>query len=229
LEEIRLNTKKLVTVALLAMSFTLLGLPQFANAAIPPDDNALWFEPDTVYVDSASPIGYKFNVTLWAVTVNQTKGWQIRLNYSNTYLNYSRAGLTAGGKSEFYEDYMTFAVQPSVAVGATTNRLDYGEAAPGPPINPDFPAPGNGSLCWIEFEVIATLPGGYTEIPLDISYAYASADPPFTYLYYWNDDKRPLTVYNGLVVIPELSSILMLVLLFAFAVPITLQARKRNR
>ena len=230
MEITKLNFKKLVPLALLAMSFTLIGITScFAQLppSAPEDDNAMWFDPMEVYVADTSPIGYKFNLTLWTKTVNSTKGWQIRLWYSNTYINFSRAGLTAGAKSDFYHNLTyTFPVTPSHVVENTShNRLDYGEAAPGPPLNPELRGPGYGSLCWVEFEVIAALPT-YVEIPLDIEYAYTTL-PPLTYLLYSDDSKSPLVIYNGLVIVPELSSLLILGGLLALATPIVFHSRKK--
>jgi subtilase family serine protease len=164
----------------------------------PHDANAMWIEPSTVYLNWSYPVGYKFNVTFWANSSKETKGWQFWLIYPNAYINATRAGYTAGDKSEFFQNITTLPVSPRFKPNwnATHNRLDFGEAwLMGP-----YRSPGYGSLCWVEFEVIAIPPPGVeVDIPLDIKWAYNQFEPPKTYLLYADGSRRPLDVYNGLV------------------------------
>jgi hypothetical protein len=191
----------------------------------PHDANAMWIEPSTIDISGVS-VGYKFNVTVWANSSLQTKGWQIRLFYPKDYINATRAGYTNGSKSEFFKDINTMPLNPSFKpdYNATHNRLDYGEAWMSGP----YRSPGYGSLCWIEFEVVA-LPGGDTpiQIPLDIKYAFEALSPPQTYLLYSDGSKTPLDVYNA-VVVPELNMLAMLALL-GLATPMVLYAYKKKR
>jgi hypothetical protein len=165
----------------------------------PHDANAIWIEPSVVELDPGIiSVGYKFNVTLWANSSLETKGWQFWLVYANAYINATRAGYTAGTKSEFMQDVTTMPLTPSIVINwnATHNRLDFGEAW----LMGSYNQPGYGSLCWIEFEVVALPLGGMlAEVPLDIKWAYETMDPPQTYLLYSDGSKRPLDVYNGLV------------------------------
>ncbi len=165
----------------------------------PHDANAMWIEPSLIELDPSSiSVGYKFNITAWANASLETKGWQFWMYYPNDYINATRAGYTAGGKSEFLQDITTIAISPSfkVNLNATHNRLDFGEAwLMGP-----FRAPGSGSLCWVEFEVVGLPPGGLaTDVPINIGNAYENMEPPQTYLLYSDNSKRPLDVYNSLV------------------------------
>jgi len=164
----------------------------------PHDANAMWIEPSIVELDpGVISVGHKFNVTVWANASKETKGWQFWLLYGSQYINATRAGYTAGDKSEFFKDIIAMPIIPSFKVhNATHNRLDYGEAwLMGP-----YREPGYGSLCWIEFEVIALPPGGVlAEISLDFKWAYDLFDPPKTYLLYSDDTYEPLEVCNGMV------------------------------
>jgi hypothetical protein len=226
----KLNIKKVILSTILMLTFVSLLGAQECFAQLPPnapeDDNALWFEPSWIYLEPSDPVGTKFNITLWAKSVNQSKGWQFWMVYDKTYINASRTGLTAGDTSEFYQNITTIAVAPDFKVdfNATHNRLDYGEAW----IMGDPRSPGYGSLCWIEFEVVASLPTEYVEIPIAITYGFRQVPNPQTYILYVDSSKTPLTVYDGVVVIPELSSLLMLAGLFALATPILLHTRKKN-
>jgi hypothetical protein len=165
----------------------------------PHDANAMWIEPSDVELDPGIiSVGYKFNVTVWANASLETKGWQFWMYYPKDYINATRAGYTAGTKSEFLQDLTTLPISPSFKVdfNATHNRLDFGEAwLMGP-----FREPGSGSLCWVEFEVVGVPPGGMAaDVPINVEDAYEGMDPPQTYLLYADNSKRPLNVYNGLV------------------------------
>jgi len=196
----------LITLLTLAIA----ALPVYASEPTEPHNaNAIWIEPSTLNV-GGQPIGYKFNVTVWANSSKQVKGWQIWLYYPKQYINATRCGYTAGEKSEFFQNITTMPVTPHfVDYNATHNKLEYGEAW----IMGDYRNPGYGSLCWIEFEIIDLPPEGeVVNIPLDIKYAFEAIEPPKTYLYYSDGTYEPLTPYNGLVIIPELNLLALLIL-----------------
>jgi hypothetical protein len=192
----------LVLIVILATLAQMQSLTLFVQALEPSESHAasaMWIEPSMVELDPALiSIGYKFNVTAWANSSLECKGWQFWMYYVNDYINATRVGYTAGDKSEFLQDLITLGIAPSFKVdfNATHNRLDFGEAW----LMGDFRQPGYGSLCWIEFEVINLPPGSTAvDILLNINEAYALTGPPQTYLLYGDGSKRPLNVYNGLV------------------------------
>jgi hypothetical protein len=167
----------------------------------------MWISPTITRLShSQDQVGSKLNVTIWVNSTLETKGWQIILIYQNEFINATRTGYTAGGKSDFYKDvFTTFPVNPvfTIDYNVSHNTLKFGEAAPGPPLNPGYREPGYGSLCWIEFE-ITSLPANETmEICLDIVWAYIS-EPPQTYLLYWDGSKRPTEVLNGFIAFTSL-------------------------
>lgn len=221
-----MNIKKLVLLMLILAILAQLASTQVYAVELPADDNAMWFEPqivDLTVVDT--PVGYKFNVTLWAKSSLVTKGWQFWLVYAKAYINLTRVGYTAGGKSQFYQNITTMPVSPAFKTyNDTHNRLDFGEAW----LMGDKRSPGYGSLCWLEFEIVAE-PSEYVEILLDIKWAYDLSPSPQTYLFYEDGTKKPLTVYNGSIVIPEFSSLLMLTALFTSTIPIALYSRRQRK
>jgi len=166
----------------------------------PHNANAMWIDPSLIELNATTtPVGYKFNVTVWANSSLETKGWQFWLYYQNAYINATRCGYTGPGgiKSEFFQGITTMPLSPSFKVNfnATHNRLDFGEAW----IMGPYRSPGYGSLAWIEFEITSLPPENVLiEVPLNIKEAYY-LDPPQTYLLYSDSSKRPLNVYNGLV------------------------------
>jgi hypothetical protein len=216
------------TIMFLLLTLTIFGTQVYATEPTEPHNaNAMWIEPSSMNV-GGNPIGYRFNVTFWANSSLETKGWQFWLTYENAYINATRAGYTAGDKSEFYQNITTLPVTPLFTVNwnATHNRLDFGEAW----IMGSKRGPGYGSLCWVEFEVVALPPEDQVvEIPLSIKWAYEVYDPPKTYLIYSDGSLRPLDVYDGLVIIPEFTPLLMLISLFALTTPILLRNYKKKQ
>jgi hypothetical protein len=193
------NFKK--TLAILTLATVIFAMfPTYGLIATEPHNaNAMWIEPSTIELNATEiSVGYRFNVTFWANSSLETKGWQFWLVYANAYINATQVGYTAESKSEFFQNITTLPVTPAFIenYNATHNRLDFGEAwVMGPKRGP-----GYGSLCWVEFEVVALPPANQAvDIPLDIKWAYDQFEPPKTYLLYADGTSRPLNVYNGLV------------------------------
>jgi len=139
-------------IAILAMQFLVI-LAYASEPSQPHPANAIWIEPSTVIPPNLTP-GTKFNVTVWANCSVKCGGWQIWLVYPKELINATRAGYTAGSKSEFFQNINTIPVDPSFKSHNTThNRVEYGESWGG---TGPFRDPGYGSLCWIEFEIINT-------------------------------------------------------------------------
>ena len=168
---------------------SLLGIPNEPHQA-----NAMWIEPSWVNLTGVS-VGHRFNVTLW---VNMTTGfeaiiaWQFFMIYDKAYLNATRAGYTAGDKSQFFENITTLPVLPSFSYyNATHNYVMHGECWFMGPMR----GAGYGSLSWVEFEVVAAPPFTCT---LDISTEY---HPPtgWTYVLDQDGNEIPLTPYNSVV------------------------------
>ena len=144
-----------------------------------------------------------FNLTVWINTSEPSYSWQFKIYFNNTYLNATRAGYTAGSKSEFFQELTTMPVSPIIDNNA--GYVLYGESLLGEAQRD----PGYGSLAWIEFKVtnasiLEQLVGGTSIFEFDPEKSYYMT-PTLEYGY----PERPS---YELVIIPEYSSILMLVM-----------------
>jgi len=162
----------------------------------PHNANAMWIEPSTIhyYTDTVS-IGYRFNVTVWINLTVVCGGWQFKLIYNKNYLNATRAGYTAGSKSDFFKNITTMPLSPSFCpYNSTHNYVLHGESW----MMGDMRSPGYGSLAWIEFEIIAEPQAG-DEITATLDIA-SSHHPPTSDTYALDQDGNeiPLTVQNCL-------------------------------
>ena len=155
--------------------------------------NAMWVEPSTIELSTDThPVGYKFNITVWINLTVTCGAWEIKLIYNKNYLNATRTGLTAGTTSEFFQGKFVIPVMPTFGpVNATHDYVLYGEAI----LTAPYREPGYGSLCWIEFEVIAQPEAGETlTTKLDLSTFY----PSETYALDDAGQKIDLTIYNAI-------------------------------
>jgi hypothetical protein len=203
--------KGMIAIIVFAV-FTCLMLTPYAYAAepsVPHNADAMWVEPEVVDLSGAS-IGYKFNVTVWVNLTVTCAGWQFLMEYETAFLNATRIGLTAGDKSDFFQNITTFPIAPQFG-NLTAKYALIGESW----ISGPYRSPGYGSLGWVEFEVIAA--GPYSNA-FDIATAYHPNNSK-TYALHVQDVEPPpppdeiiLNVSNGSVV-PEFSSWPLIVLL----------------
>jgi hypothetical protein len=145
--------------------------------AEPHAGDAMWTEPSTISVTGANAVvGYKFNVTVWINLTESSAAWEFVLAYNNSQLNATRAGYTAGGKSDFFSSILTYALPPTFGVyNATHSSVLCGETWNSGP----YRDPGYGSLEWVEFQVMSAPPAGQTYtsmIALTDVYPGGSAD-----------------------------------------------------
>jgi hypothetical protein len=228
-EEILMLKRKMVILPILVVVLMLVVAPVFAaEPAEPHDANSFWIEPSVttitgsyVYIGGYT-VGDKFNVTIWTNCSVNCGGWQTWLLYPPTYINGTRAGYTAGGKSDFFANISTIPVDASFKVhNASHNRVDFGESWAG---SGSFRNPGYGSLCWIEFEVIAD-DGIFAPLTF---YGYTSA---LWRTYLINGDTLqkvdPITVY-GATVVPEFNPLMLLTVLTAISVPTAIAIRRKR-
>jgi len=185
-----MNFKKLISLSLVAL---LVLVPAMAFMPVKSEPtNKMWIEPATLSFDTATvSVGYKFNVTVYIhldySPTNNCGGWQFKLLYDPTYLVATRAGYTAGSKSEFFSNISTVPLTPSFG----PNYVLHGESWGG--VGPLRSVPGEGSLSWVEFEVIATPGKGETiNLVLDIASTY----PSDTYALDEDGNVISMDVYN---------------------------------
>ena len=188
-----MNFKKLISLSLVAL---LLLVPAMTLVPVKSEPaNRMWIEPATLSFDTATvSVGYKFNVTVYIeLDANPTGvcgGWQFYMVYDPTYLNATRAGYTAGSKSEFFSNISTVPLTPAFYADA----VKVGESWGG--VGDQRSVPGSGSLGWVEFEVIAT-PGKGETITLVLDIASGHHPPTSdTYALDGNGNEIELTVEN---------------------------------
>jgi hypothetical protein len=216
--EEKLMIKKKLAIPIILALLSLVISTYASEPSEPHPANAIWIEPSTVNLASVS-VGTKFNVTVWANCSVNCGGWQIWLVYPKTYINATRAGYTADTKSEFFQNITTIPVTPSLKSHNTThNRVEHGEswAGTGP-----FRSPGYGSLCWIEFEVIAV--DGLEE---ELSFYAYTETVRRTYLIDGDTGLKVDLNIDTATVIPEYSSfmlvsLMLLSLAIAFGIKVT--------
>jgi len=189
-----------MALALMILLFCLQA--KASEPTVPHPADAMWIESDIAELPATE--GYMFNLTVWINVSEPCYSWQFQIYFNNTYLNATRAGYTAGSKSQFFQEQpMTMPVVPVIDNNA--GYVLYGETL----LGEEQREPGYGSLAWIEFEVINAsileqLVGGTSIFEFDPQYSYYQT-PDLGYRY-------PNIPSYELVIIPEYSSILMLVM-----------------
>jgi hypothetical protein len=158
---------------------------------------AVWIEPSLLANTSGIVPGYKFNVTVWADCSVSCTGWQIWLVYESAFIEATRAGYTAGGKSEFFQNISTISVNPIFrAHNDTFCRVEYGESWGGIGAKRD---PGFGTTCWVEFNVTG-LP--IAEVNSTLSFGAYSGSIRRTYLLDGGGAMAEIRVSGSTVTIP---------------------------
>jgi len=208
-ERMKSNIEKVVAL-LIALMFLVGVLPTYAGVPnVPHNANAMWIEYGTetsVDITTADlKVGDNFTVTVWvnitsvASTVQVVGSWQVYAIWNKEYLECVDVGLTAGAKSQFFENISTYGWSPTF--GSYNDTHDYfmgGEMwnpmAPAP--NPKRNIPGYGSLCWLKFRILkAPEKYGKIESLISISEEY---HPPTSRTYVLDDEgtEVDMTVYD---------------------------------
>jgi peptide/nickel transport system substrate-binding protein len=115
---------------------------------------AMWIEPADLNISFT--VGTKFNVTIWVGLNSDSSVWESALRFDTAYLTATRAGFTNGSTSEFYSGHTT---SPAYLIDDSGGGVYYSE------ILYDVRGAGTGSLCWVEFQVIA--PANETTLSLN--------------------------------------------------------------
>jgi len=135
--------------------------------------NSMWTQPENLtFTTTTTPIGYKFNLTIYATLDVPSYAWQFYLTYNNAHLNATGCWYSAGAKSEWAGTRSTSPQTPSYGThNETHNYILFAESLQGLVETP----PGTYSLAIVEFEVISVPPEGETyqsQIRLDIPGAF---------------------------------------------------------
>lgn len=185
------NLSKSICVVIVTLLF-LSTLPVYAGVPSEPHTApAMWIEPSTISVlDLGLSFGDKFNVTVWVNMDVASYTWQVKMLYNNAHLKALRAGYTHDAKSEFFDFPGSITIPVSPVIDHAAGFVLHGESLMGD-IQRD---PGGGSLCWVEFEIIASPPPlGILESDLDITTTY----PGETYVLNPDLASVSLTPYNA--------------------------------
>lgn len=109
--------------------------------------NVFWLNPP-IFSLKDEIVGYRFNVTVWLSLAQSSFAWQVKCTFDGTVFRVARIGYTAGATSQFFSGHNTI----SVASATTGSSATMGESL----IGSDYRDEGNDSLCWFEFEKLAT-------------------------------------------------------------------------
>ena len=206
------NIRKIQLITMIALITSILTFSHQISPAKCLPAESMWIEPTTIELNATIPVGYRFNVTIYANISVASYSWQIYLTYNKEHLNATGCWYSAGSKSEWAGTNPTMPITPSYGSHNTThNYVLFGETLLGAVETP----PGSYSLAIVEFEVIAVPPEGeayQSELRLDI--------PGTFYSYILDPDLNeiPLNFRGTTYVIDEFSALmfLMLMLLASF-------------
>jgi hypothetical protein len=161
---------------LMIMLMAMIAAPVNAGTPSQPHNaNAMWVEPGTITLNTSS-IGTTFNATVSLNLTDSIYGYQVALRYNRTLLKCSRAGFTDGITSNYCSGHTTIQGGPTIDTSGLGNgSVQAGESLLG---NDFVPGPNNGTLVWIEFQVLNFTafipPSGSIITTLDIGTEYPS-------------------------------------------------------
>jgi hypothetical protein len=151
---VRKSFKKLTTstIAIITVALAIFGAAA-ANKAYAVDIQppvSMWIDPPALnFTTGTMHVDDLFNVTVWLNTANSSftqpaYTWQVILTFDPTLLTCTKAGYTGTGKSLFFGTLGTIPVTPIISA----DNVMHGESLVGL-----YEVSGNGSLCWIEFQI----------------------------------------------------------------------------
>lgn len=162
-----------ITPLTLSCLLILSSICVFSVHASTPD--SMRIEPPLLsFSTSSTPVGTKFNVTIWLNMATPANNWQFYLIYKKAYLNTTASGYTGNGKSLWSGTNPTDNPAPATgAHNATHDYLLWGEV-----LKNSAQKTGEDSLVWVEFQIMQAPPSGQTltsDIRIDIDGIFNSA------------------------------------------------------
>ena len=213
--KIRQITLALAALALLSLSINQIKLVKGLPA------NSMWTEPDTITLEATTPVGFRFNITVYTSLSVASYSWQMYLTYNKNHINATGCWYSAGPKSEWAGNRPTSPVSPSYGSHNTThNYVLFGEAL----LGVDEIPPGSYSLAIVEFKVVSIPPEGQvyqSQIRLDIKGIFESyiLDPDL--------NEIPLNFAGTTYIINEFTAIMVLMTLTFTTASVALLKDKR--
>jgi hypothetical protein len=144
----------------------------FSAKALPAD--SMWIDPSNLTFDTnTSPVGTKFNVTMWLNVTTNTNSWQFYMIYKKALLNATACVYSGNGQSKWSGVLPVNTVSPGFGEhNATYNYVVFGEV-----LKNSAEKTGAGSLAIVTFQIISAPPGGEaftTDVRLDNVGVFAS-------------------------------------------------------
>jgi hypothetical protein len=123
-----------VIIATITLIISILTLSQQTIPAKCLPANSMWIEPTTIQLNETTPVGYRFNVTIYANISVASYAWQFYLTYNKAHLNVTGCWYSKGDKSEWAGTRPTSPQQPSYGThNATHNYVFFAESLQGVP------------------------------------------------------------------------------------------------
>jgi len=174
--------------ALLIAAIVIGAMPMIMSAKALPTQG-FYILPATVDFNTGTTgVGFKFNVTVWIVTILNTFSWQAMVTFNTSQIKADRTGYTGSGKSLWFTGHSSVtAVGTGIDNSTNPGNVQLGEVLSGS----DFQPPSSGSLFWIEFEIMSAPTPGNTlssSIAFDPANSFAldedlNVETPFATVY----------------------------------------------
>ncbi|MEM2202345.1 MAG: hypothetical protein QXD73_06295 [Candidatus Bathyarchaeia archaeon] len=162
----KINAKTMPILLISLLSSAILAYQVKPAGCLPA--NSMWIEPALISLNSTTPVGFRFNVTIYTNLSVSTYAWQIYLTYNKNHLNVTGCWYSAGAKSQWAGTNPTSPLTPQYGShNATHNYVLFGESLQGQVSTP----PGVYTLAIIQFAVVAVPPGGqvyHSELRLNV-------------------------------------------------------------
>ncbi len=209
------------TVTIIAVAALIFGIAatRTTKAEVMPAVS-FWIEPQLINITTYEyNVGDMFNATVWVNTYEDAENydsftWQAMVTFNDSLLMATRMGYTNGSVSEFFSGHTTVPVSPVI-----TNTSAYtGETLMGTDTRP----PGNGSLCWVEFQILMEPTGSEViTTTLDI-------DNVDTFLLDGDLMEITSTKYSGeyYYIVPEYTMALLVIIMAVSAVSMIMLRKK---
>jgi uncharacterized membrane protein YdcZ (DUF606 family) len=182
-----------ITFLIATLVFSSMAVLSMAEVSMEPHNaDAMWVEPSTITLNNVTGyVGMKFNVTVWLNMTEDVYGYQIALRYDRTQLKATRARFTAGSTSNYFAPLITSAPAPAIDTSFLGNGSVLAfESCLGDDL---VPGPKNGSLIWIEFQILEMPVSGNLTSSFDITTQY----PKSTWVKDPDLNKLTTTTYDG--------------------------------
>jgi hypothetical protein len=172
----QITAKKILAL----MSIALICASAISVTKANPEPEIYLSPKDNFFDTTTTPVGYKFNITLWFEDAQGVFAWQVGLYYDPTLLNCTKAWLPTWDPNYIFYGNSTVTLAPAYGIGSVLvgDSLFSGSAS------------GHKKLAILEFKIIKAPTKGELSCVLDIN----NSD---TYWLNENLEEGPVTKTNG--------------------------------